>query len=325
MDAAGTPFPAPAGDPGLHTSAAFSRRFPAETAGFGRTRGADMIYRSARLSDFYVECAIICLLLVYTFNCVRGKAKNEKLARSCDPLVCARRVASQSLLITQNFAHVGDDYGNLIVREGATRCIVYASGRMYCQHMFVKMKLLPRHDLFGMFYRLFFPIRDTLVSGPLHVRCCLPFVIRAQYAAEELPDSHVCLSEGPELLGSILNGRLVAAIRTSGDQFEELIITDQPTEKPTTKYVLMLPQNAYGDLLPFSGINQRAGSKAAYLDVPPVAKRRRQLRPSSSSDRPRRRHRRRSEATTGNSYKRLEDAGRGAKGSGKGRDERPAG
>lgn len=50
----------------------------------------------------------------------------------------------------------------------------------------------------------------------------------------KLPEWATCMSESAEITDTILTKELVAAVEKAGDLFEYLIITDQPTDKPTT-------------------------------------------------------------------------------------------
>jgi hypothetical protein len=50
----------------------------------------------------------------------------------------------------------------------------------------------------------------------------------------KLPDWVTCMSESAEITDTLLTKELVAAVEKAGDLFEYLIVTDQPTDKPTT-------------------------------------------------------------------------------------------
>lgn len=50
----------------------------------------------------------------------------------------------------------------------------------------------------------------------------------------KLPDWATCMSESAEITDTLLTKELIAAISTAGDYLEYLIISDQPTDKPTT-------------------------------------------------------------------------------------------
>jgi len=50
----------------------------------------------------------------------------------------------------------------------------------------------------------------------------------------KLPDWTTVMSESAEVTDTMLTKDLIAAINTAGDHFEYLIVSDQPTDKPTT-------------------------------------------------------------------------------------------
>lgn len=68
-------------------------------------------------------------------------------------------------LFASQFAHVGNDKGHVLVKDGPADFLFYASGRIHCQYLRARLQMLPRHDPIAFLYRCLSPRQDCIVSG----------------------------------------------------------------------------------------------------------------------------------------------------------------
>ncbi|EKX31558.1 hypothetical protein GUITHDRAFT_149218 [Guillardia theta CCMP2712] len=105
--------------------------------------------KKKELWEYYPEMIAGLIVLVYVLNYVRGSSKNRQIANGWLS-VCINR-------LQDNFALVGKDNDEVLVRDSACHYTMYCSGRVNCESVSISLDLKPRQDLFSLLWEVFQP------------------------------------------------------------------------------------------------------------------------------------------------------------------------
>ncbi|RKP24899.1 hypothetical protein SYNPS1DRAFT_23062, partial [Syncephalis pseudoplumigaleata] len=199
-----------------------------------------------RLEDFYIELALCGLLICYVFIYQWGKYTNEQLAKTW--------IKHHLDLFASHFAHVGNDKGHILVKDGPADFLFYASGRVHCQYLRARLQMVPRHDPIALLVGLLRPQHDRIsievcmnedeydpmvfgvataskVNNAYKYRYDLSNFTR-QVRSPLLPDNCFAFTEHGDVTSTIIDESVARVLAAHKHRFEEMYITDQPVKKP---------------------------------------------------------------------------------------------
>ncbi|KAI8055427.1 hypothetical protein BDF22DRAFT_677091 [Syncephalis plumigaleata] len=223
------------------------------------------IVKSPSLEDFYIELILCALLICYVFIYQWGKYTNEQIAKTW--------IKYHLDLFASHFAHVGNDKGHILVKDGPADFLFYASGRIHCQYLRARLQMIPRHDPIALLVGLIYPQHDRIsievcmnedeydpvvfgvataskVSAAFKYRYDLSNFTR-QIRSPLLPDNCYAFTEHGDITTTILDDNVVQVLSTYNNYFEEMYITDQPVKKPETLDI-MAPRLFFNFRMPSS-------------------------------------------------------------------------
>ncbi|KAI9594411.1 hypothetical protein BDF19DRAFT_444730 [Syncephalis fuscata] len=207
-----------------------------------------LLAKPLRIEDFYIELVLCSLLVLYVFIYQWGKHKNEQIAKTW--------IKYHLDLFASHFAHVGNDKGHILVKDGPADFLFYASGRIHCQYLRARLQMIPRHDPVALLIGFIRPQYDRIsievcmnedeydpvvfgvataskVTAAYKYRYDLASFTR-QVRTPLLPDNFYALTEHGDITTTILDDNISEVIKSHRDYFEEMYITDQPSKKPET-------------------------------------------------------------------------------------------
>jgi len=205
------------------------------------------------INDFTFEIGMIGFFIAYLVIWFTGASKNVGVAK--------KWTGAHLDYLKSQFALVGDNNGNTLVKDGPGDYCLYTTGRRNMQFAHWWIKLYPRHDITTAVYNRVAsllgyekPAQDHVtVNMTLDDATCDDFVfavLREKDSKElrtdrfdlkkftkvsqpkSLPSSLVVSSESNELTELLLDGRVSEVIREAGDAFNSLIITCYPEYAP---------------------------------------------------------------------------------------------
>ncbi|KAK9720793.1 hypothetical protein K7432_003896 [Basidiobolus ranarum] len=201
-----------------------------------------------QISDFYVEFVLIAVIGAYLTQYFRGKGVNEKLAKQW--------LSTYLPLFRENFAHIGNDKGHFLMKDGHADYMFYATGRAHCRYLMGNIKFISRHDASGLMVNLYFQSVD-LITMVVHMNegeyddfffSIVPkkkaHIIRKdrydintfgrQINQTKLPNSFCIFTEHSEVTDLILCEELIKALEECEEYVEEICFSDQPSAQPTS-------------------------------------------------------------------------------------------
>ncbi|KAI8579428.1 hypothetical protein K450DRAFT_199440 [Umbelopsis ramanniana AG] len=205
------------------------------------------------VKDFLFEIAMLCFFAAYIAIWYVGGNKNLAIAK--------KWTGAQLEYLRTQFAHVGDNAGNTLVKDSPNEYVLYTTGRrnMKFAHWFVT--LYPRNDITTAIANQVLalagwekPAKDHVTatvtlddsSSEGFVFAVLPEATSKELRADrfdlkkftktsqhsKLPKNLVVSCESSDLADLLLEGKVADVIREAGDAFNSLIITCYPTVAP---------------------------------------------------------------------------------------------
>ncbi|KAI9283673.1 hypothetical protein BC943DRAFT_327471 [Umbelopsis sp. AD052] len=205
------------------------------------------------VKDFLFEIAMLCFFAAYIAIWYVGGNKNLALAK--------KWTGAQLEYLRSQFAHVGDNSGNTLVKDSPNEYVLYTSGRrnMKFAHWFVT--LYPRNDVTTAIANRVLALAGWEKPAKDHVTVTVTlddnvsegfvFAVLPEATSKELradrfdlkkftktsqhsklPNNLVVSCESSELADLLLEGKVADVIREAGDAFNSLIITCYPAVAP---------------------------------------------------------------------------------------------
>ncbi|ORX93092.1 DUF1682-domain-containing protein [Basidiobolus meristosporus CBS 931.73] len=201
-----------------------------------------------QLSDFYVEFIFITGIAGYFLQYFRGKTTNEQLAK--------KWLDTYLPIFRENFAHLGNEKGHFLMKDGPADYMFYATGRAHCRYVMGTMKLLPRHDVIGMMFNLYTQSVDLITmviqmnegeyddfffsilpKKKAHILRKDRYDINTfgrQVNQTKLPNSFCIFTEHSEVTDLIVCDEVVKVLEECEEFVEEICFSDQPSTQPTS-------------------------------------------------------------------------------------------